>query len=319
MHTSRSHQNPWFRRFAVSAVVLAASACVASPPSTSDAERILRSTFDKGDEQRVRLLSLEKTDGRSAEIMGVKTYDLMFTAKAEFVVNAMYSGGAPLTAQGSEVTTTEYRRPSSGFSWNDFALGSQGFRPARKGDQLHLQGTVSFEKRESGWVATGLQFTFTHDSSTRDQEAVRAEVARQEAEAQRLREEQARLEQRIEESKRINRTIGTFSGYSPSDGYTYGLVLTVTDAGVKTLFKTSKYSDSPKTGSEEWSWFGDANEIGKGAAQFIWNGVLTRPAVYGAGGAFFDDESQRDAYYVAVSNAFRAWQERFPEVAQRRR
>jgi hypothetical protein len=132
-----------------------------------EGERTIRQQIDKGQETHLHLVSFKKTDGRPAEVMGVKTYDMMFAARLQFNSDAMFSAGAPLIAEGSEISTAEYRRPSSGFSWNDFIAGSQGFHPARKGDALDLAGTISFERRESGWVPTGARFSFVQDSSLR--------------------------------------------------------------------------------------------------------------------------------------------------------
>ena len=142
----------------------------------------------------------------------------------------------------------------------------------------------------------------------------RAQTEKLEAEAIRVQEQREKLARRIEESKRTGQTLATFSGFSPSDGYEYTLDLTITDAGVKRVYKTGKYRNSRKTGTEEWFWFGDKKKIKKGQVQFIWNGLLARPSVSGAGGAFFDDELQQDKYYQALSAAFRAWQEKFPDV-----
>jgi hypothetical protein len=143
------------------------AACGNSAPSVDVAQQALRRQIDKGQESRLRLASFRKTDGRAAEVMGVKAYDLMFASRFEFTSDAMFSVGAPFVAEGSEITTAELRKPSSGFSWNDFMAGSQGFHPARKGDALEVAGTISFEKRESGWVPTGIRFSFAQDSSRR--------------------------------------------------------------------------------------------------------------------------------------------------------
>ena len=163
-------------------VLATAVACGSSVPSTDAARQALRSTIDKGKEDRLRVVSIQKTDGRAMEFMGMKAYELMFAADAEFVSKAMFSIGSPLVSEGTEITTIEYREPSAGFSWDDFLSGSQGFRPAMKGDRLHLTGSVTFERRESGWTAVGVKFAFKHDSSTRDMDAVRVEAERREVE-----------------------------------------------------------------------------------------------------------------------------------------
>lgn len=169
--------------------------CGAGVPSVDSAREALASRLDKGDTARLRLLSFEKSDGRAMEFMGMEAYVLIFRADAEFVSNAMFSAGSPLVSQGSEIATAEYRQPSSGFSWDSFLAGSQGFRPAMKGDRLQIGGSVTFERRESGWVAAGVNFTFKHDETTRDMEAIRrAEELQQQEEARRQRLEVERAE-----------------------------------------------------------------------------------------------------------------------------
>ena len=143
----------------------AGAGCGSRPPSAEAAEAAMRSTIDNGSEVRLRMVSFQKTDGRAMEVMGVKAYDIIFRADAEFVSNAMFSVGMPLVSEGSQITTSDYRAPAAGFSWDDFLSSSQGARRASKGDRLRLTGSVSFEARESGWVATGARFTFEHDLS----------------------------------------------------------------------------------------------------------------------------------------------------------
>jgi hypothetical protein len=144
--------------------------CQPGSPSARAAEEVVRSSIDEGEETRLRLVSFEKTDGRSAEFQGVRMYALMFKANGEFVSDASYSVGLPLVREGGRIVTREYVAPGGG--WDGFLLSSQGFRPARKGDRLLLTGEVAFEKRESGWVAVDVRFAFTHDSTARSGAAV---------------------------------------------------------------------------------------------------------------------------------------------------
>lgn len=141
--------------------------CGSGQPSPDAARDALASSLDDGNSTRLRLLSFEKTDGRTREHMGVRGYDLMFRAEVEFISNAMFSVGSPLVSEGKQITTSEYRPPAKGFSWADFRASSQGARAALKGDMLALAGTVSFELRESGWVPIDLSFGFAHKVAER--------------------------------------------------------------------------------------------------------------------------------------------------------
>jgi hypothetical protein len=174
------------------ALTLSLVACGSGLPSADSASQVLRSSIDKGSDTRVRLVSFQKTDGQATDTV----YELMFTGDAEFVSNAMFSINTPWASVGSQITTAEYKEPSAGFSWDNFLGSSQGFRPAMKGDRLHLTGSVGFQRRESGWVPVGIRFTFEHDTATRDMEAIRVEAERKRAEeAERRRREKERAEE----------------------------------------------------------------------------------------------------------------------------
>lgn len=146
--------------------VLVLAACAMTQPSANDARNVLRQRLDDGNEVRLRLESFEKTDGRSGELMGVKLYELMFTATVEVTRDALYAVGGSLGRQalygeGENITTTEYQERTGNFM-RDFALDINKLKPIRAGDRLLLRGQVAFERRESGWVATGTNFTITH-------------------------------------------------------------------------------------------------------------------------------------------------------------
>lgn len=159
------------KRLAPVAILVSVVACAAGPPSSSDARSVLQRRLDGGNESRLRLTTFEKTDGKSMEVMGVKVYELMFTATAEFTDDAMFKVGGGSTLFGtsidgraSEITTSEYRSRSGNFM-QDFGLDFNNLRPARKADTLDLTGQIAFEQRESGWVATNTTFTLEHRKS----------------------------------------------------------------------------------------------------------------------------------------------------------
>ena len=73
----------------LSAIVL--TGCNGGRPSPKEAEQALRNSIDEGRQARLQLVSFRKVDGQSAELMGVKIYNYMFAAEAEFVANASFS------------------------------------------------------------------------------------------------------------------------------------------------------------------------------------------------------------------------------------
>lgn len=161
----RAHALHW--SVGVAGLALGTLACGGSRPSESDGERALRASIDGGSEERLNLRSFQKVDGVSAEVSGIKLYTLMFSAEGEFVNNASFSAGGPLTSGDRMITTRPYVPPSRNFSWDDALAGSQGFRPAMRGDRLRVTGRIQFEKRESGWHATDVALAYSLDSSSR--------------------------------------------------------------------------------------------------------------------------------------------------------
>jgi hypothetical protein len=106
---------------------------------------------------------LKKTDGQSGELAGVKLYELDFEATAEFIENAMYAVGDAIQVTRPGPTL------SQGFSWDAwFNTAVGGRKPATRGDKLLLKGSVRFERKESGWVPTGVSFAAEVDTSRRN-------------------------------------------------------------------------------------------------------------------------------------------------------
>ena len=90
---------------ALGTLSLTLAACGSGVPSPDSASQVLRSSIDKGSDTRLRLISFQKTDGRAMDISGLKVYELMFTADAEFVSNATFIIDSPLMSQASKITT----------------------------------------------------------------------------------------------------------------------------------------------------------------------------------------------------------------------
>lgn len=156
-----------FQRAWMLAVPLLTSACGPGRPAVRDAEAVVMQAVGSPSPGRIEVGAFRKTDGRAAELAGVALYSLMFEAEAQFLTDALYALDGRSSGKASALSTSEYVARARAFSWGDALNDIQGRRPARRGDVLHLVGEVTFERRESGWIATGLSFTARHDSSTR--------------------------------------------------------------------------------------------------------------------------------------------------------
>lgn len=177
-------------------------ACASSLPSSQAAEEMVRQAIDKGDQQRLRLTTFRKTDGKSMEFMGVSGYELMFEATAEFSTAVLFTREG--VSAMSAITTSPVNDPPD--RW--VSQPETGFPFAMKGDRLNLKGTVSFERRESGWVPLRLAMSADHDATTRDMDTIRktAENKRAAQEAARRREEErAAAEARAKASRDAER------------------------------------------------------------------------------------------------------------------
>jgi hypothetical protein len=154
-----------------SAVLIATVvACGKGSPAESAAEEAVRARVSDG--KFLELRDFHKTDGRDQTVNGVKVYDLMFSADDHFLSNALYqvsNEGMPAgigPQNGDKISAQDYRDLNRE-GLNAMFYLSNGMRPALAGDILHLSGAVTFEKRESGWVATAVAFSAQHDSSQR--------------------------------------------------------------------------------------------------------------------------------------------------------
>ena len=145
--------------------VLLTSACSDSMPSTRQAERALRAVVDSGGSS-LDFERFEKTDGES--FPALNTSQLLFTAVFRFKKDAAFSAGENPFVESKRIVVRVTDTPSDGtFSWEGWLATASGFRRARAGDRLHLQGVVSFIRRESGWFAAETRFRVRHDSSAR--------------------------------------------------------------------------------------------------------------------------------------------------------
>jgi hypothetical protein len=120
-------------------------------PKESLASEAVRGHIDSGKEDRVKLVDFRKIDGQEAELLGVKIYAMEFTAAAEFTDEAWVTTGGSIMEPNVRITTTPIEQTPSTCGQSLNACFSQTPRRASKGDRIDLAGTVTFEKKESGW------------------------------------------------------------------------------------------------------------------------------------------------------------------------
>jgi hypothetical protein len=212
------------------------------------------------------------------------------------------------------------------FTWTYHDMPSVAKRFAVHGGS----GTADFRLYDDGWRLEDANFNISSApmilSATEQQAELRDahdEQERVRATIRRLQEEQKRLAKRIEESKQtdFNKPIATFAAYSAADSYEYLLTLKLFSTGLSVSYSPGEPLNSrgdrggPKDGRREAYWFGDAGNIQKDVAEFIWSGIWRKPAVSGLGEHFFfKEEADRDQFYDALMNAYHSWQRRFPDV-----
>jgi hypothetical protein len=152
----------------VSLIVLAGllfSACGADRPDDDSARKAVQAQISGPLADKLRLQAFRKTDGQARELMGVRIYSLEYSATLEFLDDILYEvSGNAIKASPVGPTLNDNR----GFSWDAwFNTAVAGRKPGFLGDRLNLVGTVTFEKKESGWVVAGIDFKATMDSSNR--------------------------------------------------------------------------------------------------------------------------------------------------------
>jgi hypothetical protein len=141
------------------------SACGANRPDDDSARRAVQAQVSGPLAAKLRLQDFRKTDGQERELMGVKIYSLEYSATLEFLDDILYEVSANAIKASPVGPTLNDNR---GFSWDAwFNTAVAGRKPGFLGDRLNLAGTVTFEKKESGWVVAGIDFKATMDSSKR--------------------------------------------------------------------------------------------------------------------------------------------------------
>jgi hypothetical protein len=130
-----------------------------SRPEETDAERLLSAHINKESEGRAKLASFKKTDGQSAQVMGVAVYLLAFESTIEFTKDCKWLrelfGGGRLAFKTREAPPVVN---GQGFSWDDWLEKSQ--HPGivvKKGATAGVAGTLRFEKSERGWSLSNVE------------------------------------------------------------------------------------------------------------------------------------------------------------------
>jgi hypothetical protein len=119
-------------------------------PSASDARAKLESQIQQQSNGIIKLVSFQKTDGAMQEMMGMKIYQMSYSAEVEFLDNCIWSAGNDLMGWDGSFRAQRNQALPSG-ALNDFFNASQGVKPAKKGDHFRFTGHMEFEKTERGW------------------------------------------------------------------------------------------------------------------------------------------------------------------------
>ena len=120
-------------------------------PSSGQAEAAVQKMINDRSEGRITLGEFRKTDGQSGEAFGAEWYELEFEGGVEFLEDCYWSPRSTWGAQFSTVTG----RPRNDLQAINPEYSSR--RPARRGDRIPVSGSVGFEKKESGWVASRIE------------------------------------------------------------------------------------------------------------------------------------------------------------------
>ncbi len=105
----------------------------------------------------IKLLSLEKTDGKENNFMGYKSYEMDFKVTIEYQKDCYKSIGV-----GNWLYTdfvTEETKPTDPWS---YVLGAQVvYLP--KGKKVEIYGVAGYEQKESGWQLNNIELKRSHD------------------------------------------------------------------------------------------------------------------------------------------------------------
>jgi hypothetical protein len=131
------------------ALVLLFAASCSTTPSATTAKEIINGRIERQSNGRIKLISLQKTNGQMGELFGVKIYQLSYRGEIEFLeecfwVKGMDSAAGIGPANFRTTTVREGLRDPLGALNNRVMM--------KKGERSEISGVLSFEKTEKGWV-----------------------------------------------------------------------------------------------------------------------------------------------------------------------
>jgi hypothetical protein len=118
------------------------------PPSASDGRTALDQKIQRESNGLIRLVSFQKTDGVQQEVMGMKVYQMKYTATIEFTDNCYWGNGSGLIGWQGGFTAD---RPSGGGTLASLMDTSSHYKAGMKGQQEQVSATLTFQKTENGW------------------------------------------------------------------------------------------------------------------------------------------------------------------------
>jgi len=132
---------------AVALNVIFSSAC-SSTPSTSAAEEFIRDRIKQQSEDKIRLISFQKTNGQEMAPNGVPLYALEYEAEIEFLERCRWGTKNDFDGKWRGDFAVFPPRDEPGF----FGGAFYPFGDAEKGSRTKVQAFVLFQKTEQGWI-----------------------------------------------------------------------------------------------------------------------------------------------------------------------
>ena len=115
--------------------VLTGCAPKSSTPTIAQSEAALKADVQKASSGTISVVSFTKTEAQSAEIYGVPAYQIKYKALLRTTATARI-GRSELSPYTPSSLSGCFEVPS--------------------GQEYEITGSIEFEKKESGWVATGI-------------------------------------------------------------------------------------------------------------------------------------------------------------------
>ena len=120
-----------------------------SSPSESEARTKLERQIQRESGGLIKLVSFEKTDGITRELVGGKNYEMIYTAEIEFLENCIWRGGNDVVPWDGTFNAKRNDGPATGaLAYSAYSLG---LTLAQKGQRLKFNGTLVLEQTENGW------------------------------------------------------------------------------------------------------------------------------------------------------------------------